>query len=96
MESEVEYVPQHASGLRALAAKFRRKAFVTRSLEEQRAVGGEELKRCLSQLDLLLLGVGGIVGGAVGLLAAGGTADSPPCSQPPAAPSPPQAPASSC
>ena len=65
------YAPQHEGRAGQLFKLFRQKAFNTRSIEEQtqeRSGSGAEMRRVLGPLDLVMLGLGGIIGAGVFVL----------------------------
>ncbi len=55
---------EHTAGLEHAWSKFRRKAFALYSLSQQqdRSASGAALKKVLGPFDLVLLGIGGIIG----------------------------------
>jgi APA family basic amino acid/polyamine antiporter len=68
---EAPYTPQHESRAGQLLKLFRQKAFTTLSVEEQtghRSASGAEMRRVLGPFDLVMLGLGGIIGAGVFVL----------------------------
>lgn len=61
----------HNGKLHQLASKFNHRAFTIRSVEEQhehKSASGAEMKRCLGPFDLVMMGLGGIIGAGVFVL----------------------------